>query len=81
MFYNTTTLTDFTIQDMTLDCNNTTSGGLIALNKVTRATFKNVYFKNVASGGWMAGIGLDNATSAVDCFDIRFENCTFDTHA
>ena len=52
MFYNTSAVSRFAISDMTLDCNNTTAGGLLALNKATECTISQVEFKNVASGGW-----------------------------
>lgn len=81
MFYNTTAISNFSIRDITLDCNNTATGWLLWLNKTTNWYFYNVEFKNVASGGWHAVIGIATVATAIDCFNNIFENCTFDTHA
>ena len=62
MFYNTLTLSNFSIQHITLNCNFTSSGGIMGLSKITNGLFFNVEFKNVSSGGWHAVIGLIGTT-------------------
>lgn len=81
MFYNTSAVSRFAISDMTLDCNNTTTGGLLGLNKATECSVSQVEFKNVASGGWHVALGADNTLDPIDCFDNVFKDCIFDTHA
>mgnify|MGYP002345517011 FL=1 len=81
MFYNTLTLSNFSIQHITLNCNFTSSGGIMGLSKITNGLFFNVEFKNVSSGGWNAVIGLIGTTWPIDCFNNTFENCTFDNHS
>lgn len=74
------TLTDFWVEDMTIDCQNLTSVNAIYLNNATRSGCRRVRFVNMAM--WGLKIGSEpSATSPDYGNDCIVANCVFDTHS
>lgn len=84
VFKNTATLTDFHVQDMTIDCQNMSVGGFgvnaVEFRKATRVGCSRVHFKN--SVQWFVKLGNEPSGSTSDINqDCLFEYCIFDTHS
>lgn len=80
-FYNTTPISNFVLQDLTIDVQNGNHASAVQLYSATNCVLNRVEFKNVASGGWMLKIGVSNsATAGVDSLDNKVIDCDFDTH-
>lgn len=84
VFKNSATLTDFHIQDMTIDCQNLKFGDFgvnaVEFRKATRVGCSRVHFKN--SVQWFVKLGNEPSGSSTDMNeDCLFEYCVFDTHS
>lgn len=73
-------VSDFWIQDMTIDCQNLTDVNAVLLLDATRSGCRNIYFKN--STKWFAKLGSEpSASTTAYCYDCEFTDCIFDTHS
>jgi hypothetical protein len=82
VFLNPTgTVTNFCLEDITFDLNNTNHGSAVQLRSATGCWLDRVLFKNGATGGWMCVIGTANsATDGVTSVDNVLRDVEFDTH-
>lgn len=84
VFKNTAALTDFWIEDMTIDCQNLSVGDFgvnaVEFRKATRVGCRRMHFKN--SVQWFVKLGNEPSGSSTDMNeDCLFEYCVFDTHS
>lgn len=73
-------VSDFWIEDMTIDCQNLPNVNAVCFFKATRSGCRRVEFKN--SSQWFVKIGCHPADTTDDmCVDCSFEECVFDNHS
>lgn len=81
-FYNTAPITNFVLQDLTINVNNTNHGSGWRLNAATACTVARVETKNGPDGGWLGHLGAyHSATDGIVNVDNKIIDCDFDTHA
>jgi hypothetical protein len=74
-------IVDFSVQDLTLNLNNTLGASGIRVEYASRGLFRDLHILNVASGGWGVVVGVtDRSDSAFRNQDIMIENVVFDAH-
>lgn len=82
IFYNTSAIANFGLQDMTLDLDTTVNGSGVSLSAATECMLLRVEFLNGAAAGWFLRIGaFTSATDGVTCRNNKVIDCDFDTHA
>lgn len=81
VFYNSTsqTISNFVIEDLTIDNENVATVAGVGLNKALRCVIRNVKFTNNTQ--FMLTLGVNNAAWPIDCFNNVIEKCVFDNHA
>jgi hypothetical protein len=83
IFTNNIAISNFWIENMTIDAQNASHASGISLEKASRCKVSNVQFVNVTCAGWhlVFGINGTEAQYAEDyCRDILIQNCLFDGH-
>lgn len=75
-------LVDFTLRDLTIDVANVTNGSAMRFEYITRGEFQRLRILNVPANGWGAVIGASGtaaSTNAYINFNVKFQDCFFDT--
>ncbi len=82
IFYNSSAVSNVTIEDMTIDMDDKANASGIRIQNATNSKVNRVKFLNGGSGGWFMVLGTpDSVNDDVTNFDNTIEDCTFDTHA
>lgn len=77
---NTTTLTDFTVEDLTIDCGNLDQVNAMRFTLARRVILRRCQFRN--SAYWFVVFGNEpSATSSDYNYDCEVVDCIFDTHS